>query len=84
MSNISNCGCKKNRLIQPNIIEMMNNYEDLTSNFDSVSDYYSNFDIEEFANINSSRGNSVNPILERSILFRISFVSSQSEISFIT
>ena len=56
MTNI-NDSCNKNILDQSNIIEMMNNYEDLTSNFESVSDYYSHtyLDIEEFNNV--SRGN---------------------------
>ena len=63
---MNNCGCKKNRYYQminlenTNIVEMMSNYHDLTSNYELVSDYYSNSDsnIEEFRTMGNSQGGS--------------------------
>jgi len=48
----NNCDCKIN---QSNIIEMMENYQDYSSNYELVSNYYtdSKFNIEEFKNMNN-------------------------------
>jgi len=48
----NNCDCKIN---QSNIIEMMVNYQDYSSNYELVSNYYtdSKFNIEEFKNMNN-------------------------------